>query len=117
MHRLVEMILGKHGYQLKNALTGVEAIQQMAEFRPDLVLLDIAMPVMDGWGVRESMMAYDHLKDVPVVVVTAKLSTADALQGLHGIEADAYLTKPFNPNELLETVKKILGDGELGDDE
>jgi DNA-binding response OmpR family regulator len=82
----------------------------MASFRPDLILLDIAMPILDGWGVREQMEAYPHLADVPVVLVTAKLGTADALLGLHGIEADAYLTKPFNPNELVVTVKKILSD-------
>jgi CheY-like chemotaxis protein len=108
MVRLVEMILGKHGYILEKAFSGAEAMERLAVSRPDLVLLDIAMPGMDGWGVRKKMLDFDHLKGVPVIYVTAKLGTADALQGLHGIEADAYLTKPFNPNELLETVQKIL---------
>lgn len=111
MHRLVAMILGRQNYTLETALSGDEALERLNASRPDLVLLDIAMPIMDGWAVRRWMMEQDHLKDVPVVVVTAKLGTADALQSLHGIEADAYLTKPFNPNELVATVKRILSTG------
>ena len=112
MHMLVKMILGKHGFALEGALSGLEAIEQLATFRPDLILLDIAMPGMDGWALRQKLLEFPHLADVPVVVVTAKLGTADALQGLHEIETDAYLTKPFNPNVLLDTVRRIIGEGE-----
>ena len=109
MHLLVKMILGKHGYELESAFNGREAIEKLSKYRPDLILLDIAMPLLDGWGLRQEIMDYDHLKDVPVVLVTAKYGTADALQGLHDMEVDAYLTKPFNPSELLSTVQRILG--------
>ena len=110
MHLLVQMILGKQGYQMVTAVSGPEGIEKLKDFTPDLIILDIAMPLMDGWKVRKEMMEFEHLKDVPVVFLTAKLGSGDALQGLHGIEADAYLTKPFNPNELIDTVGKILAD-------
>jgi DNA-binding response OmpR family regulator len=109
MHLLVKLILGKHGYELDSAFDGQEALEKLSQFRPDLILLDIAMPILDGWDLRKKLMDYDHLKDVPVVLVTAKYGSGDALQGLHDMEADGYLTKPFNPSELLNTVKRILG--------
>jgi DNA-binding response OmpR family regulator len=108
MLRLVKMILEKHGYIMESALNGQEAVERLASLRPDLILLDIAMPILDGWGVQQQMEEFAHLAGVPVVLVTAKLGTADAVHGLHDIEADAYLTKPFNPNELVDTVEKIL---------
>jgi two-component system response regulator/two-component system chemotaxis response regulator CheY len=109
MHLLVKMILDKHGYELDGAFDGQEALEKLSQFRPDLILLDIAMPILDGWDLRKKLMDYDHLKDVPVVLVTAKYGSGDALQGLHDMEADGYLTKPFNPSELLSTVREILG--------
>jgi DNA-binding response OmpR family regulator len=109
MHLLVKLILGKHGYELDSAFDGQEALEKLSQLRPDLILLDIAMPILDGWDLRKKLMDYDHLKDVPVVLVTAKYGSGDALQGLHDMEADGYLTKPFNPSELLNTVKRILG--------
>jgi two-component system, OmpR family, response regulator VicR len=109
MHLLVKMILGKHGYSLESAFNGTEALEKLSGYRPDLILLDIAMPIMDGWGVREKILEFEHLKGVPIVLVTAKYGSGDALQGLHDMEVDAYLTKPFNPSELLSTVKRILG--------
>lgn len=108
MHLLVKMILGKHGYELDSAFDGQEALVKLSTYRPDLILLDIAMPILDGWDLRKRMMDYDHLRDVPVVLVTAKYGSGDALQGLHEMEADGYLTKPFNPSELLSTVRRIL---------
>ncbi len=112
MRRLVNLILAKRGYKLESAENGRKALKWLANARPDLVLLDIAMPVMDGWAVLQKMQEYDHLRGVPVVFLTAKLGTADALQGLHDIEADGYLTKPFNPTQLLEKVREIIGEGE-----
>lgn len=109
MHLLVKMILGKHGYELESAFNGQEALEKLATYHPDLILLDIAMPILDGWDLRQKMIEYDHLKDVPVVLVTAKYGTGDALEGLHNLEVDAYLTKPFNPSELLSTIERILG--------
>lgn len=108
MQLLVKMILGKHGYSLESAFNGSEALEKLSKYRPDLILLDIAMPIIDGWEVWRRMREYDHLKDVPVVLVTAKYGSGDAIQGLHEMEADAYLTKPFNPSELVNTVRSIL---------
>ncbi|MFZ0544275.1 MAG: response regulator [Candidatus Promineifilaceae bacterium] len=111
MHMLVKLILGKHGYELDSAFNGREALDKLSTYRPDLILLDIAMPIVDGWDVRQKMLEYEHLKDVPVVLVTAKYGSGNAMQGLHEMAVDAYLTKPFNPSELLSTVERILGEG------
>jgi DNA-binding response OmpR family regulator len=106
---LVKMILDKNKYQIENALNGAEALEKLSQYRPDLVLLDISMPEIDGWEVRRRMKDYEHLKGVPVIIITAKHSSGDALQGLHDLKADAYLTKPFNPSELLSTIKATIG--------
>jgi CheY-like chemotaxis protein len=109
MHLLVKMILSKHGYEIDNAFNGKEALDKLATYQPDLILLDIAMPILDGWALRERILDIEHLKEVPIVLLTAKYGSGDALQGLHEMDIDAYLTKPFTPSELLDTVQEVLG--------
>ncbi|HLE04641.1 MAG TPA: response regulator, partial [Anaerolineales bacterium] len=75
----------------------------------DLVLLDLMMPDMDGWEVYQRMKSDEALRDIPVVVVTAKAQSIDKVLGLHIAKVDDYITKPFGPQELLESVEKILG--------
>jgi DNA-binding response OmpR family regulator len=111
MHLLVKMILTKYGYEIENAFDGKEALEKLSSFRPDLILLDIAMPILDGWALREQILELEHLKGVPIVLLTAKYGSGDAMQGLHEMEVDAYLTKPFTPSELLNTVKEVLLEG------
>ena len=108
MHLLVKMILNKHGYEIENAFNGEEALEKLAGYRPDLILLDIAMPIMDGWGLREKLIELEHLDGVPIVLLTAKYGSGNAKQGLHDMEVDAFLTKPFTPSELLSCVQEIL---------
>jgi DNA-binding response OmpR family regulator len=76
--------------------------------KPDLVLLDLMMPDMDGWEVYQQMKADEDLDDIPVIVVTAKAQSIDKVLGLHIAKVDDYLTKPFGPQELLASVKKVL---------
>jgi len=73
------------------------------------VLLDLMMPDMDGWEVYQQMKADEGLRDIPVVVVTAKAQSIDKVLGLHIAKVDDYITKPFGPQELLESVEKIIG--------
>jgi two-component system response regulator VicR len=106
---LVKLILGRKGFELVGAVGGREGLETVRKLRPDLVLLDLMMPDMDGWEVYQQMKADDELKDIPVIVVTAKAQSIDKVLGLHIAKVDDYVTKPFGPQELLQSVNKVLG--------
>ena len=106
---LVKLILGRKGFDLIGAVGGREGLETVRRLKPDLVLLDLMMPDMDGWEVYQQMKADDELKDIPVVVVTAKAQSIDKVLGLHIAKVDDYVTKPFGPQELLYSVRKVLG--------
>jgi len=107
---LVRLILGRKGFSVIGANGGIEGLETVQRERPDLVLLDLMMPDMDGWEVYQQMKADDDLRDIPVVVVTAKAQSIDKVLGLHIAKVDDYITKPFGPQELLESVEKIIGE-------
>ncbi len=106
---LVRLILGRKGFQVIGANGGIEGLETVRRVKPDLVLLDLMMPDMDGWEVYQQVKADPALRDIPVVVVTAKAQSIDKVLGLHIAKVDDYITKPFGPQELLESVEKILG--------
>ena len=106
---LVRLILGRKGFEVVGANGGLEGLALVASEKPDLVLLDLMMPDMDGWEVYQRMKSDEALRDIPVVVVTAKAQSIDKVLGLHIAKVDDYITKPFGPQELLESVEKILG--------
>ncbi len=106
---LVRLILGRRGFEVIGAHGGLEGLAMVASEKPDLVLLDLMMPDMDGWEVYQRMKSDEALRDIPVVVVTAKAQSIDKVLGLHIAKVDDYITKPFGPQELLESVEKILG--------
>jgi DNA-binding response OmpR family regulator len=110
---LVRLILGRKGFSVIGANGGIEGLETVQRERPDLVLLDLMMPDMDGWEVYQQMKADDDLRDIPVVVVTAKAQSIDKVLGLHIAKVDDYITKPFGPQELLESVEKIIGEVEV----
>ena len=106
---LVRLILGRKGFSVIGANGGIEGLEAVRREKPDLVLLDLMMPDMDGWEVYQQMKADPVLREIPVVVVTAKAQSIDKVLGLHIAKVDDYITKPFGPQELLESVEKILG--------
>jgi DNA-binding response OmpR family regulator len=105
---LVRLILSRKGYQVVGALGGREGLEAIAREKPDLVLLDLMMPDMDGWEVYQKMKADEATKHIPVIVVTAKAQSIDKVLGLHIAKVDDYITKPFGPQELLESVEAVL---------
>ncbi|MGA9531202.1 MAG: response regulator [Anaerolineales bacterium] len=107
---LVRLILGRKGFSVIGANGGVEGLETVRREGPDLVLLDLMMPDMDGWEVYQQMKADPTLRGIPVVVVTAKAQSIDKVLGLHIAKVDDYITKPFGPQELLESVEKILAE-------
>jgi len=106
--RLVEFKLKKEGYQVVSKGNGEEALAAIKAEKPDLILLDVMMPVMDGYEVLRRVKEDENLKNIPVVMLTAKAQERDVVKGID-LGADDYITKPFHPAELLARVKKILG--------
>jgi len=108
---LVKLILEPKGFEVIGAIGGREGVETIQRERPDLVLLDLMMPDMDGWEVHRRMKTDQHLKDIPVIVVTAKDKPIDQVLGLHVAKVDAYLVKAdFGPKELLDSVRQVLGE-------
>ena len=105
---LMRLILGRRGFEVKGAHGGVEGLKMVRDELPDLVLLDLMMPDMDGWEVYQQMKADEKTKHIPVIVVTAKAQSIDKVLGLHIAKVDDYLTKPFSPQDLMNSVDKVL---------
>lgn len=106
---LVRLILGRKGFNVIGANGGIEGLDTVRRMRPDLVLLDLMMPDMDGWEVYQQIKADEKTKDIPVIVVTAKAQSIDKVLGLHIAKVDDYIAKPFSPQDLLNSVDKVFG--------
>lgn len=105
---LVKLILTRQGYEVTGAMGGKEGLAAIHREKPDLVLLDLMMPDMDGWEVFQHMRADEDMQNIPVIVVTAKAQSIDKVLGLHIAKVDDYITKPFGPSELLASVLRVL---------
>jgi DNA-binding response OmpR family regulator len=105
---LVRLILGRRGFEVIGANGGRDGLETIRRELPDLVLLDLMMPDMDGWDVYQQMKAEEATRDIPVIVVTAKAQSIDKVLGLHIAKVDDYISKPFSPQELTESVEKVL---------
>jgi len=105
---LIRLILGREEFELVGAVGGREGLETVRRIKPDLVLLDLMMPDIDGWEVYQQMKADPELKGIPVIVVTAKAQSIDKVLGLHIAKVDDYVTKPFGPQELLASINKVL---------
>jgi two-component system response regulator VicR len=102
------LILNRRGFEVKGAPGGKEGLQLVRETLPDLVLLDLMMPDMDGWEVYQQMKAEESTRSIPVIIVTAKAQNIDKVLGLHIAKVDDYIAKPFGPQELIDSVEKIF---------
>ncbi len=101
---LLQMYLEKEGYAVTTAFDGSMGLTKFRAIQPDLVLLDVMMPVMDGWGVCKAIRAESQ---TPIIMLTAKGETDDKVSGLrHG--ADDYITKPFEMREVLARIEAVL---------
>ncbi len=105
---LIRLILGRRGFTVSGANGGEAGLQAVRSELPDLVLLDLMMPDMDGWEVYQQMKADEATRHIPVIVVTAKAQSIDKVLGLHIAKVDDYIAKPFSPQELLNSVEKTL---------
>lgn len=101
---LLRLYLEKEGYSVKIANTGMQAVKLFAEHQPDLMLLDIMLPELDGWQVCREIRKYSNK---PIIMLTAKGETFDKVLGLE-LGADDYITKPFEAKEVLARIKAVL---------
>ena len=105
---LVALILNRRGFEVLGADGGIEGLELVKRELPDLVLLDLMMPDMDGWDVYQQMKSDENTRHIPVIVVTAKAQSIDKVLGLHIAKVEDYIAKPFSPQELLDSVEKVL---------
>jgi DNA-binding response OmpR family regulator len=104
MARFIRLNLEHDGFQVVEAVTGQQAIQQLRDAFPDLILLDVMLPDLDGFNVLKTVR---EISDVPVIMLTAKGEEEDRVRGLE-LGADDYVTKPFSPRELVSRVRAVL---------
>jgi two-component system, sensor histidine kinase and response regulator len=104
---LLRKRLSTQGYETIAAFDGEEALQGILKESPDLLILDVMMPKMDGYEVLRRLKQDDQYRNLPVILLTAKKEIPDKLKGLD-IGADDYITKPFNPQELLARVRSLI---------
>ena len=105
----LEFLLEHNGYEVRIARDGREALELIGDFAPDLVLLDVMMPVHNGYEVCQSIRANPDWQRTKVLMLTAKGRDVEATKGL-AVGADAYVTKPFSTKELVQRVKEMLDD-------
>ena len=104
IRELLELYLVKEGFAVEQAADGAEAILKAQQLKPDLIILDIMMPVLDGMEVCRQVRKFSR---VPVIMLTARVEDEDRIMGLE-LGADDYVAKPFNPRELIARVKAVL---------
>ncbi len=105
--QLVTFQMERAGYQVVRAADGEEALRLARELEPDLAVLDVMMPKLTGYDVTRKLREEGATRDIPVILLTARVQEADVEEGFEA-GADDYLTKPFSPQELLERVEAIL---------
>ena len=101
---LLKIYLQKDGFETENAYDGSKAVELAEKFQPDIILLDIMLPVMDGWQVCREVRKNSQ---VPIIMLTAKGESMDKVSGLE-MGADDYVTKPFDPKELIARIHAVM---------
>lgn len=107
--QILDFSLGAEGYEVVTAEDGEQALNKAKSEQPDLIVLDIMMPKVDGYEACRKLKQDPSMKDVPVILLTAKGRDIDRKLGLE-VGADDYITKPFSPNKLLEKIGSFLGE-------
>ena len=105
---ILDFSLGMEGYEVITALDGEQALEKARAEKPDLIVLDIMMPKLDGYETCKMLKAEADTKDIPVILLSAKGRNVDQKIGFE-VGADDYITKPFSPRKLVERINAILG--------
>ena len=107
VQQFVSSILMENGHEVFTAPDGEQALDQARAMLPDLIVLDLIMPYKDGYEVLRSLQKSPEMKDIPVIILSAKSKEEDIIRGLEG-GAEDFIIKPFNALELVARVKKVL---------
>jgi DNA-binding response OmpR family regulator len=110
IRKFLKINLLKWGYEVKEATDGIEALEQLDHDNYDLLICDILMPNKNGWEVLKGVRSNPKIKDIPVIILTAKNEDMDMFKGYES-GANYYMTKPFTKDQLLYGVRLMLGDG------
>ena len=105
---LVKLILSRKHFEVIGANGGREGLDAVRKNSPDVILLDLMMPDMDGWEVYQQLKADENTRDIPVIVITAKAQNIDKVLALHIAKVDDYIPKPFTPKDLLDSIERVL---------
>jgi CheY-like chemotaxis protein len=105
--KLLQVNLEMEGYDVVTASDGQDAVEKAAERKPDLIILDIMMPRLDGWAAREALAGMPEVASTPVIFLSARAQQADLRRGYEAGVAE-YVTKPFDPTTLLDIIAQIL---------
>ncbi len=106
---LIQLVLTRLDIEVIGAHDGLEGLAKIRALKPDLVLLDLMMPKMNGWEVYWRMQADAELKDIPVIIVSVRSEIVDRELALESARADGYLSKPFSIQNLVLNVQRVLG--------
>lgn len=107
MVEMVSMRLQANGYEVLSAADGQQALDKARSEKPDLIILDLMLPKMDGYKVCRMLKFDEKYRHIPIILFTARAQDSDRKVGKE-VGADAYLTKPFEPKILLETIKGLI---------
>jgi len=105
---ILDFSLGMEGYEVLTALDGEQALDRLKTDKPDLIVLDIMMPKVDGYEVCRTIKANPETQHIPVILLSAKGRNVDQKMGFD-VGADDYITKPFSPRKLVERINALLG--------
>lgn len=105
---LVRLILSRKNFEVLGASGGRAGLDLVKRVLPDIILLDLMMPDMDGWDVYQQLKAEETTRPIPVIVITAKAQSIDKVLGLQIAKVDDYISKPFSPKDLVESLEKVL---------
>jgi DNA-binding response OmpR family regulator len=105
--QLIRSSLEGHGWQVRTATNGAAGLLAIDEERPDLLILDVMMPVLDGFQTLDALQSREETKDLPVIMLTARSSDRDVAHGWRA-GVTSYLTKPFSIDQLLKLVERVL---------
>ena len=105
---ILDFSLGMEGYEVVTALDGEQALEKVKSEKPDLIVLDIMMPKLDGYEVCKTIKANADTHHIPVILLSAKGRNVDQKMGFD-VGADDYITKPFSPRKLVERINQLLG--------
>ncbi len=113
---LVRLILARKQYTVIGANGGREGLDAVRDMMPDVILLDLMMPDIDGWDVYHQLKGDEQTREIPVIIITAKAQNIDKVLALHIAKVDDYIAKPFTPQELIDSLNKVLGEPNLTSD-